>query len=58
MVTDIVFILGFTFLGGLLGLVVVEVNKYFYPVYLALVLLGAAQVLSLLEKIMNLATKK
>jgi hypothetical protein len=57
MVTDIVFILGFTFLGGLLGLVV-EVNKYFYPVYLALVLLGAAQVLNLLEKIMNLATKK
>ncbi len=57
MVTDIIFILGFTFLGGLLGLVV-EVNKYFCPVYLALVLLGAAQVLSLLEKIMNLATKK
>ncbi len=57
MVTDIVFILGFTFLGGLLALMV-EVNKYFYPVYLALVLLGAAQVLSLLEKIMNLATKK
>ena len=57
MVTDIVFILGFTFLGGLLGLVV-EVNKYFYPVYLALVLLGAAQVLSVLEKIMNLVTKK
>jgi hypothetical protein len=57
MVTDIVFVLAFTFLGGLLGLVV-EVNKYFYPVYLALVLLGAAQVLSLLEKIMNLATKK
>ena len=57
MVTDIVFILGFTLLGGLLGLVV-EVNKYFYPVYLALVLLGASQVLSLLEKIMNLATKK
>jgi hypothetical protein len=54
---DIVFILGFTFLGGLLGLLV-EVNKYFYPVYLALVLLGAAQVLSLLEKIMNLVTKK
>lgn len=57
MATDIAFILGFTFLGGLLGLVV-EVNKYFYPVYLALVLLGAAQVLSLLGKIMNLATKK
>jgi len=57
MVTDIVFIPGLTFLGGLLGLVV-EVNKYFYPVYLALVLLGAAQVLSLLGKIMNLATKK
>ena len=57
MVADIVFILGFTFLGGLLGLVV-EVNKYFYPVYLALVLIGAAQVLSLLEKTMNLATKK
>jgi hypothetical protein len=57
MVTDIAFILGFTFLGGLLGLVV-EVNKYFYPVYLALVLLGAVQVLSLLEKTMNLATKK
>ena len=57
MVTDIAFILGFTFLGGLLGLVV-EVNKYFYPVYLALVLLGVARVLSLLEKIMNLATKK
>jgi hypothetical protein len=57
MVADIVFILGFTFLGGVLG-VVVEVNKYFYPVYLALVLLGAAQALSLLEKIMNLPTKK
>ena len=57
MVTDIVFILGFTFLGGLLGLVV-EVNRYFYPVYLALVLLGAAQALSLLEKMMNLASKK
>jgi hypothetical protein len=57
MVADIVFILGFTFLGGVLG-VVVEVNKYFYPVYLALVLLGAAQALSLLEKIMKLPTKK
>jgi hypothetical protein len=57
MVTYIVFILGFTFLGGLLGLVA-EVNEYFYPVYLALTLLGAAQVLSLLEKMMNLATKK
>jgi hypothetical protein len=57
MLTDIVFILGFTFLGGLLGLVV-EVNKYFSPVYLAVVLLGAAQVLGLLEKMMNLATNK
>jgi hypothetical protein len=39
----------FVFFGGLLGLVV-ESQKHFFPIYLALLLLGAAAILDCLEK--------
>jgi hypothetical protein len=44
----------FVLFGGLLGLAV-ESQKHFYPIYLALLLLGAAAILGCVEK--ALATK-
>ena len=52
MLLDIAFMLFFVLFGGLLGLVV-EVQKHFYPIYLALLMLGAAAVLGRLEKVIT-----
>lgn len=53
MVFDIMLLLAVTVLGGVLGLVV-EFLIYLYPIYLAVVLLVAAQCLNLLGKIIKL----
>ena len=52
MVTDIVFVLVFMLLGGLLGLIV-EIQKYLYPIYLALLLLIGAKFLDLLGRVIT-----
>jgi hypothetical protein len=57
MATDIVLILLSILLGGLLGLIV-EGLKHFYPVYLGLLLLVAANLLGLLEKGLTWHAKK
>ncbi len=49
MIVDIVLVLLFTLIGGLLGLVV-ELQKHLYPFYVALLLLLAAGVLDILGK--------
>lgn len=49
---DIVFILVFTIFGGLLGLIV-EAQRHLYPIYLAFILLFAAKVLDLFEKVIT-----
>jgi len=51
-VTDIVFVLVFMLLGGLLGLIV-EIQKYLYPIYLALLLLIGAKFLDLLGRVIT-----
>ena len=56
MLLDIALMLFFVLFGGLLGLVV-EVQKHFYPIYLALLMLGAAAVLERLEKVITPKTK-
>ena len=57
MIVDIVLVLVIMCLGGVLGLVV-ESLKYFYPIYLALLLLLAAECLTLSGKLIKLATEK
>lgn len=57
MVVDIVLIIVVVFLGGLLGLCV-ELLKYFYPIYLALLLFFTAELLTLLGRIMKLTTRQ
>lgn len=57
MVIDIVLIMVVMFVGGLLGLLV-ESLKYFYPIYMALLLLLTAELLSLLGRMMKAAAKQ
>lgn len=56
-VPDIAFMLVFVLFGGLLGLVV-EAQKHFYPILLALLLLGAAAILGRLEKAITPKTEE
>ncbi|UCG80678.1 MAG: hypothetical protein JSV60_12165 [Desulfobacterales bacterium] len=57
MIVDIILILVVMFLGGLLGLIV-EFLIYLYPIYFALLLLIAAQLLTLLGRMIKLTVKK
>jgi hypothetical protein len=52
MIVDIILIVAVVFLGGVLGLLV-ESMKYLYPIYLALLLLLAATLVTLLRKMMK-----
>lgn len=52
MIVDIILIVAVVFLGGVLGLLV-ESMKYLYPIYLALLLLLAATLVTLFEKMMK-----
>ena len=57
MIVDIIFIMVVLFFGGMLGLLV-ESLKYFYPIYLAVVLFLVAALLSLLGRMIRLTTKQ
>ncbi len=57
MIADIILIVMFVFLGGVLG-VVVEFQKYLYPIYLAFVLLIASEFLKLLQRVITLNARK
>ena len=57
MVVDVILIIVASFVGGMLGLLV-EFLKYLYPIYLALLLLLAAALLTLLEKMMKLTVEQ
>ena len=57
MVVDLFFVLLFMCLGAMLGLVT-ELLKYLYPIYLALLLLIAAQFLNLLGKMIKVYARK
>ena len=57
MIADIILILCVMFLGGVLGLIA-EFLKYLYPIYLALVFLLAAQLLTLLGRMMKVTVKE
>ena len=56
MVADIVFVLVFMLFGGVLGLVV-EIQKYLFPVYLALLLLVGVKCLDLLGRVVATSAK-
>jgi hypothetical protein len=56
MIVDIILISIVILVGGVLGLVA-EFLKYFYPIYLALLLLVAAECLTLLGKMIALGTR-
>jgi len=53
MIFDIIVIIVVMIIGGVLG-IVVEFLKYLYPIYAAILLLVAAQCLTLLGKIIKL----
>lgn len=57
MIADIILIVMFVFLGGVLG-VAVEFQKYLYPIYLAFVLLIASEFLKLLQRVITLNARK
>jgi hypothetical protein len=57
MVVDLVLITVAIFVGGLLALFV-ELLKYFYPIYLALLLLLAAEMLTFLGKVIESLAKQ
>jgi hypothetical protein len=57
MAVDLVLIMLAVFVGSLLALLV-ELMKYLYPIYLALLLLVAAGLLTLLGRVIKLTTKQ
>jgi hypothetical protein len=52
MLVDVILIVVIMFIGGVLGLFV-ESLKYFYPIYLALLLFLAAELLTLLGRMLT-----
>jgi hypothetical protein len=57
MMVDIILVMIVMFVGGLLGLFV-EFLKYFYPIYMALLLLLAAELLTLLGRMISSIAKQ
>jgi len=52
MIVDVILIVVIMFIGGVLGLFV-ESLKYFYPIYLSLLLFLAAELLTLLGRMIK-----
>jgi hypothetical protein len=57
MIVDVILISVVLFVGGMLGLFV-EFLKYLYPIYLALLLLLAAELLTWFGRMLDLSAKQ